>query len=279
MRKFSFSSICELCEKVFTRSFDTSKNMLSHWHNFLKEMSTFAKMKSTHAYRLILCALALLLAAASLPAQEREAMPGTALSGKSGYLGYRVEGRDTVYYDSINPVWVFPKGHKGKKGDLRNYYKLVYNFNKVYPYALVAKGLTQEVDDHIAANSLRRGKKEKYINQMQKELFSIYEKPLRNMTVSQGKLLIRLIDREIGRSSYKIIRDYKNAITAGFWQGIAKIFGNDLKSPYDAEGEDRMTEYLVEKWERGEFDELYFSIFWEMPKHPVVKSNRIQFED
>ena len=110
-------------------------------------------------------------------------------------------------------------------------------------------------------------------------LFEMYEKPLRNMTISQGKLLIKLIDREIGRSSYKIIRDYKNGITAGFWQGVAKIFGNDLKKGYDPNGEDRVTEYLVSQWESGEFDNLYYSIFWEMPEHPVIASKRIQFED
>ena len=114
---------------------------------------------------------------------------------------------------------------------------------------------------------------------MQKQLFEMYEKPLRNMTISQGKLLIKLIDREIGRSSYKIIRDYKNGITAGFWQGVAKIFGNDLKKSYDPNGEDRVTEYLVSQWESGEFDNLYYSIFWEMPEHPVIASKRIQFED
>ena len=65
---------------------------------------------------------------------------------------------------------------------------------------------------------------------MQKELFNIYEEPLKKMSISQGRLLIKLIDREIGRSSFKIIKDYKSGITAGFWQGIAKIFGNDMKS-------------------------------------------------
>jgi hypothetical protein len=114
---------------------------------------------------------------------------------------------------------------------------------------------------------------------MQKQLFSAYEKPMKNMTISQGKLLIKLIDREIGKSSYLIIKDYKNRITAGFWQGIAKLFGNDLKSRYDPKGEDKMTEFLVEKWERGEFDALYFSVFWEMPVHPVIESNTIQFDD
>ena len=71
------------------------------------------------------------------------------------------------------------------------------------------------------------------------------------MTISQGRLLIKLVDREIGKSSYSIIKDYKSGVSAGFWQGVAKIFGQNLKSSYDPNGEDRMTEYLVEKWQRG----------------------------
>jgi len=224
--------------------------------------------------------MAVFLSALPLRAQSNyEDIPLIHRTPRSAYLGYKVEHGDTVYYDSINPVWCFPKGHRGAKGDIRKYYKLVYNFNKVYPYALLARDLTKEVDDYIAENSLRRAKKDRYIAQMQKQLFHAYEKPLKNMTISQGKLLIRLIDREIGKASFYIIKDYKSRITAGFWQGIAKLFGNDLKSQYDPEGEDKITEYLVEKWERGEFDELYFSIFWEMPKHPVIPSYKTQFED
>ena len=199
--------------------------------------------------------------------------------GRSGYLGYRIEHGDTAYYDSIDPAWIFPKGYRGRKGDLKKYYRLVYNFNKVYPYALLAKDMSAQVDSHIAKNSLRRRKREKYISQMQKELFKAYEKPLKNMTISQGRLLIKLVDREIGKSSYSIIKDYKSGISAGFWQGIAKIFGNDLKSRYDPKGEDKVTEYLVENWQRGEFDALYYSLFWEMPKHPETSSKQIKFED
>ena len=89
------------------------------------------------------------------------------------------------------------------------------------------------------------------------------------MTISQGAVLLKLIDRETGQSSYSIIKEYKNGIAAGFWQGIAKFFDNDLKSQYDPEGEDRELEELVQMWHNGTFPSLYRSIFWEDP--PVVK--------
>lgn len=230
----------------------------------------------------LICLLAGILTGINLSAGVSCDVPPQAQDGgkaRSGYLGYRVEHGDTTYFDSIDPTWIFPKGYRGSKRDLKKYYRLVYNFNKVYPYALLACDMERQVDKHISENSLRRRKKEKYINRLQEELLDAYEQPLRGMTISQGKLLIKLVDREIGKSPYNVIKNYKSGLSAGFWQGVAKVFGQNLKSHYDPKGEDKMTEYLVEKWQRGEFDALYYSIFWEMPKHPDIVSKEIKFDE
>jgi len=100
-------------------------------------------------------------------------------------------------------------------------------------------------------------------------LFKDFEGALPKMTISQGAVLLKLIDRETGQSSYSIIRDYKNGIAAGFWQGVAKMFDNNLKSEYDPEGEDKDLEQLVLAWKDGTFPALSWSIFWEAP--PVVE--------
>lgn len=91
-------------------------------------------------------------------------------------MGYRVEHGDTAYYDSIDPAWIFPKGYRGTKRDLKRYYRLVYNFNKVYPYALLAKDMESQADRHIAQNSLRRRKKENMSTASRKSSW----KPTRN---------------------------------------------------------------------------------------------------
>lgn len=193
---------------------------------------------------------------------------------KEGVLmGFILRGPDdTLFIDNLSPIWVFPKGRKNKK-DLKDYYRLVYNFNKVYPYALVAREIVAEADgelDRLGVADRRGGfKRTKYVNNMQDELFDVFEKPLRNMTFSQGKLLVKLIDREIGKSSYDIIKDYKSGVAAKFWQGVASLFDNDLKKRYDPTGDDAVTEYLVEQWELGYFDNLYYSIFYDLP--PKVK--------
>ena len=187
-------------------------------------------------------------------------------TGLSGYLSYRVMDGDTVYFDTIDPVWIFSR--KQQK-DWKKYYKLVYNFARVYPYALASGRLQEIVDSTITVNHYGRMKKDRYMNEVQSMLFKDFEGSLRKMTISQGAVLLKLIDRETGQSPYSIIHDYKNGIAAGFWQGIAKFFENDLKAEYDPEGADRDLEGLVQAWNDGTFPALYRSIFWEEP--PEVK--------
>lgn len=210
--------------------------------------------------KLIYALLLLILGTGTLTAQKKDGI----------FLPYIIEGKDTILIDELPASKVYPKIPKQKGKEWRKYYRLVHNFSKVYPYALVARSLVEEADSTIETDRLRRAKKDRYVNKVQKELFSVFEKPLRSLTVSQGALLMKLIDREVGKSSYYIIKDYKNGMAAGFWQGIAKMFGSDLKKPYDPEGEDRNVEELVKIWEAGDFPALYFSLFWEDPKIPII---------
>lgn len=180
-------------------------------------------------------------------------------------MKYIIEGNDTIYIDEIQASRAFAKLPKQRGKDWRKYYRLVHNFSKAYPYALVARKLVVEADSTIAADRLRGAKREKYISGVQKELFDVFEGQMRNLTVSQGALIMKLVDREVGKSSYNIIKGYKSGITAGFWQGVAKMFGSDLKKPYDPEGEDMLTEELVQIWEAGDFPAFYRSLFWENP--------------
>lgn len=190
------------------------------------------------------------------------------------YMNYYIQSQgDTVFVDELPPAFVFPKFSKKERRsdpDLRKYYRLVYNFNAVYPYTGVARKTVQEADSIIAG--MNRIQKEKYVNKVQDQLLEDFKEVARNMTISQGKLLCRLVDREIGKSSYDIVKDYKNGMAARFWQGVAKTFGQDLKRKYDPLGEDRMTEYLIEKWNEGQFDALYFSLFNQWPKPVVIPS-------
>jgi hypothetical protein len=216
-------------------------------------------MKNFSTYLAIFCTAVLFFC---LPAENCAAQQA---KGKEKFLQYVVEGKDTIYIDELKASKVYSRLPKQKGKEWRKYYRLVHNFSKAYPYALAARNIIKKADKDIEDNNLKRLKRDKYINNVQDELFKMFEEPLRNLTVTQGALLMKLIDREIGKSSYMIIKDYKSGIAAKFWQGIAQLFGSDLKKPYDPEGEDRKIEELVEIWDAGDFDAFYFSLFWKDP--------------
>lgn len=186
------------------------------------------------------------------------------------WLRMKVENGDTMYFDKIPPVWIFGRGSRSSEKEWRKYYKLVYRFARVYPYAEASGGLRRIVDSTIAANNYTRFQREQYINKVQKDLFKDFEGALRHMTITQGALLLKLIDRETGMPPYAVIKEYKSGAAAGFWQAVAKLFENDLKSEYDPEGEDRDIEELVQIWKAGAFKNLYWSVFWEDPPEIVV---------
>lgn len=189
---------------------------------------------------------------------------------------YEVIDGDTVFFDTIDPVWCFPKGRRIRNSDWHKYYKTVYNFNKIYPYALVGRKMMAQVDSVLAADVTKRSQRNRYINDVEKELFRIFEKDIRNMTISQGVLLMRLVDRECGMSGFEIIKTYENGFAANFWQIVARLFSQDLKSRYDPDGKDRKTEELIKIWDSGHWNQFYFSIFMEMPRKTVIKTEVLQ---
>lgn len=185
---------------------------------------------------------------------------------------------DTTFLDSLDPVWIFPKGRKMKGNDWRKYYKLVYNFNKVYPYALAGRKMMAQVDSTLAADVSKRSERNRYIKDVERELFRLFEKDIRNMTINQGVVLMRLVDRECGLSGFEIIKTYENGFAANFWQLVARLFSQDLKTKYDPKGKDAQLEELVKIWDTGMWDSFYFSIFMEMPKKTVIKAERLESE-
>lgn len=185
-------------------------------------------------------------------------------------MRYQVINGDTVFVAELPPIFKFDqiKRTRRQSKDWRRYRRLVYNFKVVYPYALKGREIIREADSVLATNDFSEREREQYLNNYQKKLFKQFEKPLRNMTISQGRLLMKLVDREMGRPSFYIIREYRGRLSAGFWQTIARIFGNDLKKPYDKFGEDRPVEDLVVLYQSGGFDAFYFSLF---PTNKTIK--------
>ncbi len=206
---------------------------------------------------------------------RREAMARAEANGqegaarRGGNLRMKVENGDTTYLDRLPPVYIVTRGKRTTEKNWREFYKLVWRFARVYPYAQASGTLIKQVDSTLDAENYGFIRKERYISAIQKQLFSDFEKPFREMSIQQGAILLKLINRETGLVPYDIIKNYKSGVAAGFWQGVAKLFDNDLKTQYDPEGADRNLEELVQVWQRGEFRELYWSVFVEDP--PVIE--------
>jgi hypothetical protein len=155
-----------------------------------------------------------------------------------------------VPHSVIRAVQVFPRREFDNKRQARRYGRLVRNLKKVYPYAKLAKQRLLEMEKHIITLESARGKR-KYINQVEEDLKEEFEDDLRQMTFSQGRLLIKLIDRETGETTYKWIKELKGSFSAFFWQAIARIFGSNLKTEFDTFGEDRIIDEILIMIEMG----------------------------
>lgn len=150
----------------------------------------------------------------------------------------------------LKEVTVIGKMPRGVRFDYRRHARLVYNVRRVYPYALLVRDEFGRINRTLEILPSERARRN-FLQQYEKDLFSRYEGDMRKLTFTQGKILIKLIDRETQNTSYDLIRDYRGKFSATFWQGIARIFGANLKSTYDADGDDYLIEQVVREIEAG----------------------------
>jgi RNAse (barnase) inhibitor barstar len=151
------------------------------------------------------------------------------------------------FYPEVN---IYPHAERRTRRSRKRYEKLVRNFLKVYPYALEISEVYTNIDDTLAMFSSDDSRK-LYLNVREKQIMSFYKPKLKKLTLSQGVLLVKLMDRESGETAYKIVDDLRGSVTAVFWQTFALMFGNSLKTEYDASGDDKDVEYLVKRYEDG----------------------------
>ena len=149
-------------------------------------------------------------------------------------------------------VTVFANDKNSKK----RYNRLERDVRKVYPYAKKTSELLIEyslIIDSLEQYSgiIKYYKKRQIFSKIEDELLLKYGQSLKKLKRRQGRILIRLIDRETGRTSYNIIKDFRNVFSAGFWQITARLFGHNLRSVYNEnKGEDVFIEYIIKKIER-----------------------------
>ncbi|QIA07272.1 DUF4294 domain-containing protein [Draconibacterium halophilum] len=165
------------------------------------------------------------------------------------YIGY-VEDGDTIIFKNIKEIPVFPDREFKNKRQYRRYTRYVRKVKKVYPLAVKARELLKKYEPEY--NALETGKeRRKLMKKLEKELLAEHKDELKRWSISDGRILLKLINRETERTPYGLIKDFRGGFSATFWQGIAKLFRNDLKAGYDPAEEDQVLEEIVTLIELG----------------------------
>ena len=157
---------------------------------------------------------------------------------------------DTVVSIDVKPVIIFPPIKVENKRATIRYDRLVYNVKKVYPYARLAGQklkIYKTILDTIPTEKARKS----FIKKAEKELENQFGAEIKDLSYSQGKILIKLIYRETGNSTFDIVKELRGGFSAFIWQTLARLFGYDLKTDYDPGGSDQAIEQIVLMIEAG----------------------------
>ena len=158
---------------------------------------------------------------------------------------------DSIQYMEMNNIYVYPMLTFKDKKQAKSYMRLVTNVKKVLPIAKEARQMLIETTEFLDMLPDEKSKEE-HIKRVEDDIFRTYKPKMKKLTYSQGKLLIKLIDRECHSSSYDMIKAFMGPLRAGFWQVFAWGFGASLKKEYDPHGVDRLTERVVLMVEAGQ---------------------------
>jgi len=163
---------------------------------------------------------------------------------------YIDENNDTIPLVRLRTVYVYPEVKFKNKKEQQQYTKLVRDVKRTLPYAKMIYDTLIETYEYMETLPNDKARQE-HLKRMEKELFKEYKPELKKLTFNQGKLLIKLVDRECNQSSYNLVKAYLGTFRASFWNIFAGMFGTSLKTEYDPKGKDAMTERIVVLVENG----------------------------
>ena len=158
---------------------------------------------------------------------------------------------DSIQYMEMSNVYVYPKPTFKSQKQEQAYMRLVKNVKKVLPIAKEARQMLIETAEYIETLPTQK-ERDAHLKKVEAAIVAEYKPKMKKLTYSQGKLLIKLIDRECHSTGYDMIKAFMGPLRAGFWQVFAWGFGASLKKEYDAKGVDRLTERVVLMVEAGQ---------------------------
>ena len=159
---------------------------------------------------------------------------------------------DTVAVVDLSDVYVYTEYVFKNNRQREQWTRIKYNVKKVYPYAILAAAKLKEYDrilEHMPDEKMKKA----YLRVCEKDLKNEFEDELKELSINQGRVLMKLIDRETGKTTYEIVKEMRGGFQACMWQAVARIFGNNMKDDYDANFEDIMIERAIKIVESGQF--------------------------
>jgi hypothetical protein len=156
---------------------------------------------------------------------------------------------DTIELKTLENVAVYVRLTEAQMSDKAKYNRLRNAVYVTYPYARRAGIIMNDINANLVNNSSKKNRK-KYIHSREKELKKEFTTPLTNLSIYQGKVLMKLINRETGNNCYEIIKEYKGSVNARLYQTVAFFFNSNLKQAYDAQNDDQLVEKFVKEVQR-----------------------------
>jgi len=168
-------------------------------------------------------------------------------------LGGIILGSDTlpvVFLDEVEVHARLPRYLAKRREQMT---RLRYNITKVYPYAVAAADVMKDVDVNLDRFGDDKKARKAYLKTIERELNKRWKGELQNLTITQGQILVKLINRQTGKPCFHIIKEMKGGFTATVWQGVAMLFSNNLKREYDPAGDDKEIETIVQDIETSAY--------------------------
>ena len=159
---------------------------------------------------------------------------------------------DTLPLVNLGTIYVYTDFVFKNQRQYELWTRTKHNVKKVYPYAILAAAKLKEYDK-VMEKMTDEDLKKAFLKVCEKDLRNEFEDELKDLSISQGKVLMKLIDRETGKTTYDLVKQLRGSFRAAMWQTVARIFGHDMKSEYDANIEDIMIERAIKLVENGQF--------------------------
>ena len=166
-------------------------------------------------------------------------------------VGKALADGDSIQYVEMQNIYVYPTTTFKNEKQRQQYNRLVYNVKKVLPIAKECNVIIRETYEYLQTLPDKKSRDE-HLKLVEADIKRTYTPRMKKLTYSQGKLLIKLVDRECHSTSYGLIQAILGPVKAGFYQAFAWLYGASLKKQYDPEGVDRLTERIVQQVESGQ---------------------------